>query len=140
MMRRATMLMAAGLMLPGCLPALAGGGGLPLELLGEWDGRGSQDDPPGEWSIAVEIVGGEPGGIVGTIAYPSLGCRGELRLRASTAVTMELKERITAGSCLDGTVILTAQEDGRLRYAWRNAERDVEAKGVLWRRGSGEVR
>lgn len=134
-MRRVMTMAAAGLALAGCLPALAGGGGLPVDFLGEWEGRGSQSDEPGEWTIAANIVGGEPGGIVGTIAYPSLDCRGELRLRAATAVQMELAEHITAGQCVDGGLItLTAQEDGRLRYTWTKAGYPAEAQGALWRR------
>jgi hypothetical protein len=135
MMRAGTAIAAAGLVLAGCLPALVGGGGLPVDFLGGWEGRGVQNDAPGEWTISADLVGGEPGGIVGTIAYPSLRCRGELRLRGASAVAMELDEHITAGPCVDGgIIILTAQEDGRLRYFWRKDA--SEAKGMLSRRGT----
>lgn len=136
-MRRMMTMAAAGLILAGCLPALAGGGGLPMAFLGGWEGRGSRSDQPGEWTISADITGGEPGGVVGTIAYPSLGCRGELRLIASSGVVMELAERITQGECVDGgTITLAAQEDGGLRYLWRKEGHPADAEGTLRRRGS----
>lgn len=133
---RGMMVAAAGMMLAGCLP-MVGGGGLPLAFLGGWEGEGAQVNPPGEWTISADILGGQPGTVVGTIAYPSLECRGELILRAVATGAMELGERITAGDCVDGGVItLTVLEDGRLRYVWRKEGDALEAEGVLWRRGT----
>lgn len=122
MMRRVMMMTAAaGLALAGCMPAMTSGAGLPTEFYGSWEGRGSQTDPPGEWTIAATIMGGQPvGGLVGTIAYPSLNCTGTLTLRAASTSALEVQERITTGPCEDGGIItLTVQEDGSLRYDWR---------------------
>lgn len=135
-MRRAMFLAGAMLVLGGCMPAVAGHTGLPTAFFGEWEGRGSQADPPGEWTIAATIMGGQPvGGLVGTIAYPSLNCTGTLTLLAASSNALELGERITAGPCEDGGIItLTTLQDGRLRYQWRKESiPGATAEGMLAR-------
>ncbi len=130
--------MAAGMMLAlaGCMRAVSGHTGLPTTFFGAWEGRGSQPDPPGEWTITARIMGGQPvGGLVGTIAYPSLGCTGTLTLIAASSTGLELGERITTGPCEDGGIItLTPLQDGRLRYAWRKESiPGATAEGMLAR-------
>ena len=129
---------AAGMMLAlaGCMPAVSGHTGLPTMYFGEWEGRGSDADQPGEWTIAARIMGGQPvGGLVGTIAYPSLSCTGTLTLIAASSTELELGERIATGPCEDGGIItLTPLQDGRLRYEWRKESiPGARAEGMLAR-------
>lgn len=136
MMRRATVAAGVMLALAGCMSGVSGHTGLPTAFFGAWEGRGSQPDPPGEWTISATIMGGQPvGGLVGTIAYPSLGCTGTLTLLAASPSALELGERITTGPCEDGGIItLTALQDGRLRYAWRKESiPGATAEGMLSR-------
>jgi hypothetical protein len=138
MMRRVTTAAAAVvvLVLGGCMPAFGGSRtALPTAFFGSWEGRGSQSDQPGDWSIAATLTGGQPvGGLVGTIAYPSLSCSGTLTLRAASASRLELEERITSGPCVDGGIItLTALDDGSLRYDWHKNGETMTAEGMLSR-------
>ena len=134
-MRGVWMLAGAMLALVGCMPAVLGGGGaLPIAFLGSWEGRGSQSDAPGEWTITAEIAGGGADGAVGTIRYPSLECGGTLTLRVAAPGVLELDERITHGECVDGGIVtLTEQQDGRLRYEWRHEANSLTAEGMLQR-------
>jgi len=137
-MRRVMMVTAAVVVvaLGGCMPAMSGGTGLPTVFFGAWEGSGSQTDPPGEWTIAARIMGGQPvGGLVGTISYPSLNCTGTLTLVAASPTALELGERINTGPCEDGGIItLTPLQDGRLRYDWRKEGMpDATAQGMLTR-------
>lgn len=135
MMRRVVTAAAAVLALAGCMPAMHGGTGLPTEFFGSWEGRGREANPPGEWTIAATIMGGQPvGGLVGTITYPSLRCTGTLTLRAAAPGALELGEHITAGPCEDGGIItLTPLRDGSLRYDWRKEGTGATAEGMLTR-------
>jgi hypothetical protein len=136
-MRRAMMLLGAVLALAGCSAAMeAPGGTLPTAFVGSWEGRGTQSDAPDVWwTISANIIGGMPGGIIGTIAYPSLECTGELRLRAVEPTRMELAEHITSGRCVDGIITLTPTPAGGLRYDWRMEGGDLTARGTLSRAG-----
>ena len=135
MIRRLWIGFGAMLALAGCMPAVLGGGGaLPIAFLGSWEGRGSQSDAPGEWTIAVEIMGGGMDGAAGRIEYPSLECGGTLTLRVAAPGALELDERITHGDCVDGGIVtLTEQQDGRLRYDWRQEGSALTAEGMLQR-------
>lgn len=135
-MRRAMVAAGLALAVAGCMPAVSGHTGLPTVFFGAWEGRGSETDPPGEWTIAATIMGGQPvGGLVGTIAYPSLSCTGTLTLLAASSTALELGEQITAGACEDGGIItLTPLQDGRLRYEWRKESiPGATAEGMLSR-------
>jgi hypothetical protein len=134
MTKRRLMTAAAALALAGCMPSMGIGGGLPIAFLGPWEGRGSQSDMPGEWTISANIQGGQPGTVVGTIAYPSLECRGDLTLRVAAQGAMELAEHITSGDCVDGGIItLRPVDGGRLRFDWRKEGSPDTAEGTLWR-------
>lgn len=126
---------AAVLALAGCMPAMQGGAPLPTVFFGAWEGRGVETNPPSEWTIAATITGGQPvGGLVGTIAYPSLDCTGTLTLRAAAPNALEVGEHITAGPCEDGGIVtLTPQRDGSLRYDWRKDGIGATAEGRLTR-------
>jgi hypothetical protein len=128
------MMAAAAAALAGCMPGMIPGGGLPATFLGTWEGRGSQTDQEGDWTIRANLVGGQPGAIIGTIAYPSLDCTGDLTLRLATPSSLEVVERITAGRCVDGgTITLTPAGDGRLRFDWRLEGYPATAEGMLQR-------
>ena len=59
---------------------------LPEKYLGKWSGVGTQSEPePHDWSISIDLTGSEINSVVGTIAYPSLECSGELTLTEITA-------------------------------------------------------
>ncbi len=134
---RRVMMAAVAVTLGGCMPAVSGGGtGLPTVFFGAWEGSGSQTDPPGEWTIAARIMGGQPvGGLVGTISYPSLNCTGTLTLIAASSTGLELGEHIATGPCEDGGIItLTPLQDGRLRYDWhKEGIPGATAQGMLTR-------
>lgn len=133
-MRRALMMVAAAAALAGCMPRMVIEGGLPVTFLGTWEGRGTQTDQEGEWTIRADLVGGQPGAIIGTIAYPSLDCTGDLTLRLATPTSLEVVERISEGQCVDGgTITLTSTGDGRLRFDWRLEGYPATAEGMLQR-------
>lgn len=102
-------------------------------FVGVWQGMGIQSDQPDtSWSITAAITGGQPGAVVGTIAYPSLTCGGDLVLQSGTADSLVVRERITFGDCLDGgTITLGWRSPGYLDYRWRSEKSDVTARGQL---------
>ncbi|HEX8830986.1 MAG TPA: hypothetical protein VF705_07470, partial [Longimicrobium sp.] len=103
-------------------------------FIGSWAGRGTQSDEPGEWTISATIAGGEVGAVVGSIAYPSLSCGGDLILRDATAERMEVREHITYGSCVDqGIITLRVRPGGVLAYGWRSEDSPLTAQGQLER-------
>ncbi len=51
---------------------------VPTEYIGVWKGYGVQQNPSSQWSILIALTNGSHGSIVGTSAYPSLRCGGEL--------------------------------------------------------------
>lgn len=117
-------------------PAPAGEAGVGHAFAGSWRGTGSQSDQAGEWSIALTLAGGRPGEVVGTIQYPSLACGGDLLLRRSGPGALELRERITFGSCVDGGLLtLRPLDGGRLGYDWRQENGTLTATGTLSRAG-----
>lgn len=124
----------AGSLLAGCAPAmrLDPAPDVQRPFVGSWQGTGEQSDHPGEWSIAATIAGGAVGAVVGTIAYPSLQCGGELILRRAAADSMELREHITHGDCVDGGIItLGVRPGGWLAYGWRAEDGTLTARGQL---------
>lgn len=133
-MRRVMMGAAMAAALAGCAPGMVAPGAMPAAFLGTWEGRGTQTDQPGEWTIRMNIMGGMPGAIVGTIAYPSLRCSGDLTLRVAAPNALEVQERITEGQCVDGgTITLTPADGGGLRYDWSLAGYSATAEGTLRR-------
>ncbi len=133
MMRRVMLMSAAVLALAGCAAGMGGGGTVPMQFIGTWNGTGTQSDQPGEWTIEASIIGG-PAEQVGTISYPSLECGGVLMLRSVGANWLEVREDITYGECEDeGTITLTPMSDGRLRYEWRKEAVGMTAQGTLTR-------
>ena len=125
-----------------CAFALAGCVSVQVERAGEqvgpafegsWRGRGTQSDQPGEWTIALTVAGGGRGKVVGTIAYPSLACGGDLVLLTAASGRLELRERITFGECADGGVLALTPNAGGLAYDWREQQGTMTARGTLSR-------
>ena len=102
---------------------------IPSRYLGVWKGLGIQDDNV-QWTMLIAITGGSPGKIVGTIAYPSLKCGGELTLRSTKSTYIELTENLTYGSCTDdGIVTLRAIDNNNLKYGWLKPYESSTASG-----------
>jgi hypothetical protein len=110
----------------------------PPAYVGVWQGSLVQKEPARSPSALIALAGGEPGGVVGTIAYPSLTCGGELWLLGVYGESIELAEMITYGEerCGGrGTITATLGRDGALQFQWRDATRPGGATGTLPRRG-----
>ena len=91
--------------------------------VGVWEGSGVQNTGS-EWSILISIASGSVNSVVGTIAYPSLRCGGELTLLESTEEKIELFENITYGqsSCVArGYVTLEFASSRSLNFYYYDA-------------------
>ena len=109
----------------------------PPSYVGVWQGSVVQKAPARSLTALVALSGGDAGAVVGTIAYPSLSCGGELWLLAVYADAIQLAETITYGEerCLGhGIITATLGRDGGLQFQWRDAMRPVTAVGTLPRR------
>jgi hypothetical protein len=110
----------------------------PSSYVGVWQGSVVQKDPARSSTALVALSGGDAGAIVGTIAYPSLSCGGELWLLAVYTDSIQLGEVITYGEerCA-GRAIVTVMvaRDGSLQFQWRDMLRPGNSAGTLPRRG-----
>ncbi|MEH1796494.1 MULTISPECIES: hypothetical protein [unclassified Nostoc] len=104
---------------------------LPAAYVGVWEGRGAQSNQ--EWSILMALTPGNTKAIVGTMAYPSLGCGGELTLRHINTQSIELSEKLTfVGNCVkDGTVVLQPDSGETLQYKWFYSNGKLAATGSV---------
>jgi hypothetical protein len=106
-----------------------------LELEGVWQGAVSRASPPDSRTVIVALSGGEIGAVVGTVAYPSLSCGGELWLVGFAKGSAYLGEHITYGEqrCSDGIVTVRPSKDRALEVQRRDAARfsGVPASGML---------
>ena len=103
----------------------------PTQFTGVWTGK---TDQGGDWTVLLGLHDATLDSIVGTIAYPSLSCGGELKLTRLTANSMEFAQDITFGTCVDDLIVeLTMQPDGTLYYAERYPTGRVAGSGVLRR-------
>jgi hypothetical protein len=113
----------------------------PSALDGVWHGDvvGSTAAGPRRAAVLLSFSGGEPGGIVGTIAYPSLGCGGELWLLGARGDVVVIGEQITYGEerCeAHGILSVRSMAEGRLEVERRTAEEPqaAPATAILRRR------
>lgn len=90
--------------------------------LEHWKGTGHQYEPDMHWTIDLVF---DPEAAVGhragSIAYPSLGCSGELVREADEDGTIVLREHITTNPdhvCVDGGTMLLPQSRGKT-FVWR---------------------
>ena len=77
-------------------------GAVPASFSGTWSGSAIQNNST-SWSILLALSDDEIGAIVGSVAYPSLGCGGTLRLESVASDSITLFEEITFGAhaCVD---------------------------------------
>lgn len=104
------------------------------QYVGIWKGDGVQDNGS-KWSILIAITPGKVNSVVGTIAYPSLSCGGELILRRVGDRFIALFENLTylGSNCISGgTVVLkpTSSSD-RLEYNWFYPDGKLGGKGSI---------
>jgi hypothetical protein len=102
-----------------------GGEQIGDEFIGIWAGKAIQQNFNISKTIQVALAEGVQNTVVGSIAYPSLHCGGELTLQMATAFQLSLSEVITFGSCSNGKISLTMQSDGTLLYEWQSADNTV---------------
>ncbi|OYE01148.1 hypothetical protein [Nostoc sp. 'Peltigera membranacea cyanobiont' 232] len=104
---------------------------LPAAYVGVWEGKGAQSNE--EWSILMALTPGNTNAIVGTMAYPSLRCGGELTLRRINTQSIELSEKLTyVGNCVkDGTVVLQPDSGEKLQYKWFYSNGKLAATGSV---------
>lgn len=121
------------------LPRAAPQDGVPPALTGVWTGTAMAQGRDESAEILLSIAGGLPGTVVGSIAYPTRLCGGELWLAGVQGDSIQLGEVITYGNerCGGrGLVTVRPSSDGRTSFEWRNVERPAgtEAAGSLLRR------
>jgi hypothetical protein len=94
---------------------------LPAAYVGVWEGNGVQDDNGSQWSILVALTPGRVNSVIGTMAYPSLSCGGELTLRRVNTQSIKLFENLTylGDNCIGGgTVALELLSNSQLKFKW----------------------
>ena len=112
---------------------------LHLFFIGTWAGTGTQTNPTAAWPVTITLGGGQPGEVIGTIDYPTLGCGGDLVLDSidplDPFLTVEVAEYITYGqdNCIDGgTFSFSGAEGGRrLIFQWISPDGTTTAEGYL---------
>ena len=89
-------------------------------VAGTWSGTVFQRDTASTYRVQLTLA---PSAVVGTVigssAYPSLECGGQLVAVKRSGQTVVVRERLSSGQgqCLDGILLsLTPQRGGRLRY------------------------
>jgi hypothetical protein len=108
---------------------------LSAPYVGVWEGNGSQAGS--SWTISITLTPGAVNSVVGTIAYPSLSCGGNLTLRRIKAQSIELAEEFTYGAkqCVRGIVVLQPSSDKKLKYKWLFPDGRQGATGSLRKSG-----
>jgi hypothetical protein len=104
------------------------------KLGGSWSGEVSQSNPPATYPVDLQLYGN-----VGSIAYPSAGCGGELEFLRTDGTSHWYQERITYGGdkCTDGGVIeMRARDDITWNWTWTGS--GISATAAL--RGVGVSR
>ncbi|BBC36476.1 hypothetical protein SGFS_077700 [Streptomyces graminofaciens] len=112
-------------------------GRLPTEFSGAWVGTATEldSDSVDSYRVRLELTGGDLGGEVGEIHYEMAAseCHGVVTLTGmnpdNAAVT--LGEYIESGNCVKGgRIILTAEPDGVLDFAYTGFKRDGTEQSV----------
>lgn len=106
------------------------------QYVGTWKGDGVQDNGS-KWSILIAITPGKVNSVVGTIAYPSLSCGGELTLRRVSDRSIALFENLTylGNNCISrGTVVLKPTfSNDRLEFNWFYPDGKIGGNGSIER-------
>lgn len=88
-----------------------------------WTGTGEQFDDHSTWTIDLVFdTSRRRGEISGTIAYPSIGCSGELTREADRGDDLVLREHITNNAehlCIDGGLMLIPRGGREDAFHWR---------------------
>jgi hypothetical protein len=102
---------------------------IPPALAGTWSGTVRQTNPTLAVTVRVQLAAGSS---AGTVAYPQLGCSGQLQLVSTAGGTYTLDQGITNGqqNCDNGVVILTPQAKSALQFTFRRSGAPSPA-GVL---------
>jgi eukaryotic-like serine/threonine-protein kinase len=102
---------------------------IPPALAGTWSGTVRQTDPVLAVTVRVQLAAGSS---AGTVAYPQLGCSGQLLLVSTAGGTYTLEQGITNGqqNCDNGVVMLTPQAKSVLQFTFRRSGAPSPA-GVL---------
>jgi hypothetical protein len=111
---------------------------MPAAFDGVWDGSMTPQKGTATTSrMLVALSGGRIGSVVGTIAYPTLDCGGELWLVSAGPDTMQLGEVILYGQqrCT-GRALITVGRDaaGAMTMQWRDVTGGGSAAGSLKKR------
>ncbi|HUY45739.1 MAG TPA: hypothetical protein VMV92_08440 [Streptosporangiaceae bacterium] len=93
---------------------------IPPALAGTWSGTVRQTDPALAVTVRVQLTAGSS---AGTVAYPQLGCSGQLLLVSTAGGTYTLEQGITSGqrSCDNGVVMLAPQPKSALLFTFRRS-------------------
>lgn len=109
---------------------------------GGWEGTGIQSFPTLDYPVSIAlskpIVDPGVGVVLGTVAYPSFPCSGQLGLVAVSVEEVVLAERLTAGleHCTDqGRVTLTRRTPSRLFYVWSLPDDQITVTSQLQQKG-----
>jgi hypothetical protein len=101
-------------------------------LAGEWSGEGFQVGPGGyqsQWTIRLEFRNAR----TADVAYPSLGCTGELKLLKGDRQQAEYRETITSGTCFNGGRVIMRRVGDRVMWFWfGEPDTGVDASAVLY--------
>jgi hypothetical protein len=83
-------------------------------------------------SMDLGLVDGRVGSIVGSIAYPTHGCGGPLRLVRASVTEIEVTEQLTYGNCVTpASFTLSRGSTGFLLMQWRRVGGLLETMGAL---------
>ena len=104
---------------------------VPAAFSGSWAGQARQVNPPDEFHVRLTLPAGAADG---NVAYSnaSISCTGQLSPDSFAGGTLTLDQGITSGrhTCADGTVTLTGEPDGSLRFTFRG-KKGPAATGTL---------
>lgn len=101
--------------------------GNEIKYDGIWEGEGQSVKNDNRWGIILQINGAEA-----NIEYPSLGCRGSLKLLDDCEKSIFFKESIKKGNCKDqGFVKIRYVSDSTLSYKWWFSNGDLGGYSLL---------
>jgi hypothetical protein len=106
---------------------------IPSSYSGIWEGSATEMPPEIQFTALFGITNGELASIVGTSAYPSVGCGAELTLTNVNANSIELSQKILYGNCLGGIITLSLTTTNTLDYRWHSPDNSLSSVGILKR-------
>jgi hypothetical protein len=108
----------------------------PIE---HWIGTGRQPDAESEWAIEMKIRRDVAvGDRLGTIEYPSLGCKSDLIRLPDRGSALVASEHLTLNpeTCVDGGTMVMSTNGETLDWRWFYAETDELGATATLRRAS----